>query len=255
MIRPTMNVMRMADMEPENPHEYKGKPNRIYNWPWAIFFIVFGFGLGISGAVWLWMSWSGGGGLFTDLTTGSEWAMDVILTIVLGFGVILLFWIGFAAPVFWSEIGEKLVFRKLLGAQRRKWSDIKAMKFDEDKCKNAVTTAWRKRSANKTLEITLFEDDVELIVVIPPSHYDRIVKLAAEHGFVLDESEPDVGGAGETGSGPSQVVSESPPEAAPEPPQDAAKPSEGVTRVFEILTASAASAPRTVKRTSKSTKS
>ena len=233
--------------------------------------------------MWLWMSWSGGGGLFTDLTTGSEWAMDVILTIVLGFGVILLFWIGFAAPVFWSEIGEKLVFRKLLGAQRRKWSDIKAMKFDEDKCKNAVTTAWRKRSANKTLEITLFEDDVELIVVIPPSHYDRIVKLAAEHGFVLDESEPDVGGAGETGSGPSQVVSESPPEAAPEPPdrvpessepvpklsessseslqrslgplRDAAKPSKGVTRLFEILTASAESAPRTVKRTSKSAKS
>jgi len=248
-------------MERDNPHEHEDRSNRIYNWSWAIFFIVFGFGLGALVAVWLLRSWAGGGGLFTDLSTGSEWAIDVILTIVLGFAVIILVWVGYTAPVFWSEIGEKLVFRNLFGVQAREWSDIREMKFDEDKCDDAATASWRKRNANKTLEIKLFENDVELAVAIPPAHYDRIVKLAAEHGFVLDESEADVGRAGETAPGPSEVVSESP-EAAPEPPKDAAKPSEGVTRLFEILTASAESAsetvkptPKTVRRTSKIAKS
>jgi len=241
-------------MEHPNPYEYKDKSNRIYNWPWAIFFLVFGFGLGISGAVWIWMSWAGGGGLFTDLTTGSEWAMDVILTIVLGFGVLLLFWIGFAAPVFWSEIGEKLVFRKFLGAQMKQWSDIKAMKFYGDKCKNAVNAASRKRVAKKTLEITLFEDDMELMVVIPPSHYDRIVKLAAEHGFVLDESEPDVAPASKIAPKPSESSSESL-QSLPELPKGAAKASRGVTRLFDILTAPVESTSETAKSASKSSKS
>ena len=176
-------------MEHQNPYEYKDKSNRIYNWPWAIFFLVFGFGLGIGGGMWLWKSWGGGGGLSTDLSTTSEWVMDIVLSIVLGFLVIVLFCVGFTAPVFWSEIGEKLVFRKLLGVQTSEWSDVKAMKFDADQSHDgeAATAPRRNRNVNKTLEITLFADDMELTVTIPPPHYDRIVKLAAEHGFVLDD--------------------------------------------------------------------
>jgi len=267
-------------MASDNP--YKDKSNRIYNWPWAVFYIVFGFGLGTLLGVWLWRSWAGGGGLFTDLTTCSEWAMDVILSIVLGFVVMILVWIGLTAPVFWSEIGEKLVFRKLLGVRISEWSDIGVMKFDIDKCNDAATVARRKRNGKKILEIALLENDMELTVAIPPAHYDRIVKLAARHGFVLDESGPDGGPAGETAPGPSKVVSESPevvseppdrvPESSepvpkpsersseslqilPELPKDAAKPSKGVTRLFEILTASVESASETVRHTSKSAKS
>lgn len=247
-------------MEDYNPNEYRDTSNRIYNWRWAIFFMVFGFGLAALISAWLWNSWSGGEGLSTDLSATSELVTDIVLSIVLGFVVIVLVWVGFTAPVFWSEIGEKLVFRKIFGVQTRQWSDIKAMKFDEDEGADDAAAASPKRDSKKTLEITLFEDDAELAVTIPPSHYDRIVKLGAEHGFVLDGSEPDGGRTGEMAPGPSGVASESP-EAAPEPPEDAAKPS-GVTRVFEILTASPESAsgtvkptPRVVKRTSKAAKS
>lgn len=196
--------METSDMERDNPYEYKDKSNRIYNWSWAIFFMIFGFGLGVGGAVWLWKSWGGGGGLFTDLSTTSEWVIDIVLSIVLGFLAIVLVWVGFTAPVFWSEIGEKLFFRRLLGVQTSEWSDVKAMKFDVDESDDAATAAWRKRNASKTLEITLFENDVELTVTIPAAHYDRIVKLAAEHGFVLDESEGEPGDPDKAASESSQ---------------------------------------------------
>ena len=188
-------------MAHHNRREYKDTSNRIYNWCWAIFFMVFGFGLGASVAVWLLKSWGGGGGgIFTDLGTTSECVIDIVFSIVLGFLAIVLFWVGFTAPVFWSEIGKKLVFRKLLGVQTSEWSDVKAMKFDADQSDDAATAAWRKRNANKTLEITLFADDVELTVAIPPAHYDRIVKLAAEHGFVLDEAGSKPGDSDKTAS-------------------------------------------------------
>ncbi len=263
-------------------NRYKDKSNRIYNWPWAVFHILFGLGLGTLLGVWLWLSWAGGGGLFTDLSTCAEWATDVILTIVLGFVVIVLVWIGLTAPVFWSEIGDKLVFRKLLGVQIIKWSDVEVMKFHEANCNDAATVASQKRDGKRRLEIALLKREMELAIAIPPEHYDRIVTLAAEHGFVLDESKPDVGRAGETAPGPSEVVSELPqtptkppgrvPESSepvpkpseslseslqmlPELPKGASKPSTGVTRLFDILTASVKSESETVKHTSKSAKS
>jgi len=197
--------------------------------------------------------------------------MDVALSIVLGFAVIVLVCTGFTAPVFWSEIGEKLVFRKLLGVQVSEWSDVEAMKFNETKYNKAVTVASQRRNWKRRLEIALLESDTKLTIAIPPEHYDRIVKLAAEHGFVLDKSGPGVVRAGETAPGPSEVVSELP-EAAPEPPdslpepseppqrlpelpKDAAKPSAGVTRLFDILTSPVESASETVEHTSKSAKS
>lgn len=260
----------------------KDKSNRIYNWPRAVFYVLSGLGLGVLLGVWLWRSWAGGGGLFTDLSTCAEWTTDVILTIVLGYVVIVLVWIGLTAPVFWSEIGEKLVFRKPLGVQISKWSDVEMMEFSKDKCNDAATVTSQKRRGKRRLEIALLESGMELTIAIPPEHYDRIVKLAAEHGFMLDESKPDAGGAGETVPGPSEVISElpqAPPEPAdrvpessepvpepsesspelpqilPELPKDAAKPSTGVTRLFDILTASVESEPEPVKHTSKSAKS
>ncbi|MDP6543029.1 MAG: hypothetical protein QGH60_03505 [Phycisphaerae bacterium] len=254
--------MGTTDVKHQTPHQYADKSNRIYNRAWSIFYLCFGFGLGGLIAVWLWMSWSGGGGLLTDLTTGLEWTIDVIFTIVLGYAVIMLVWVGFTAPVFWSEIGEKLVFRKLIGVQISEWSDIEVMTLDEGKGEDTASAAGRKRGANRRLRIALLEDTMELTVAIPPAHYDRIVKVAGEHGFVLvksesPEAEPEPSDSVPESSIPAPKPSESSPEPLqrlPELPKDSTKPSAGVSRLFDILTAPVESAPETVKRTSKTAK-
>jgi len=234
---------------------HKDNGNRIYNWPRAIFYIIFGLGLGALLGVWIWRSWAGGGGLFTDLSTCAEWTADVIVTIVLGYAVIVLVWIGLTAPVFWSEIGQKLVFRKLLGVQISNWSDVEAMKFSKSKSHDAANATSKKRAGKRRLEIALLEMEMELSIAIPPEHYDRIVRLAAEHGFRLDESEPSGSRTGEISTEPSKPSPSPEPardpgesfQRVPGPLRDAARPSAGVTRLFDILTASPESAPETAK--------
>jgi hypothetical protein len=113
----------------------------------------------------------------------TDWLVTIIIgTLFLGASV-FMFGYALTQPVLSIILGDQLCFRQVLGERSRPWSDVAAIRLEDERShlKTKIPGLSIALGTHRILVIT-FRDCGELRIMVSPAHEERIRAIAAQIG-------------------------------------------------------------------------
>jgi hypothetical protein len=159
----------------------RNDPVRISNWNYSGGPLVMGFVAAPVLIVLLVGVFLTGG--MKDKSGAADWVTTVLLGSLLIAGSAAMIHYAFTQAVLWVELGEELRYRQVLGERTRPWSDVAAIRFEDEqsRVKTKVPGVAIPLGTHRVLVVT-FHDGKHLRIKVTHQHEQRIQAIAVHLG-------------------------------------------------------------------------